>query len=77
MALTLMEQLVSNEIICPSCGSSWYPSVSRPVSCPRCKSYTVSKNRQPRPEGYSDKSFSWGDFANHDPEYESQQDILD
>jgi len=77
MALIIWELLAFNEIICPSCGSSWYPSVSRPLSCPRCKSYTVSRNRQPWPEGYSKESFSGWDFANHDPEWKRQQDILD
>jgi len=77
MALIIWELLAFNEIICPSCGSSWYPSVSRPLSCPRCKSYTVSRNRQPWPEGYSKESFSGWDFANHDPEWKRQQDIID
>lgn len=77
MSLNVWGLLTFNEIICPSCGSAWYPSVSRPLSCPRCKSYTVSKNRQSWPEGYEEVSFSGWDFDINDPEWKRQQDILD
>jgi hypothetical protein len=77
MSLNIWGLLQFNEIICPSCGSSWYPSVGRPLSCPRCKSYTVSKNRQSWPEGYKEVSFSGWDFVIDDPEWKRQQEIFD
>jgi hypothetical protein len=75
--MNIWELLKYGEIICPSCGSSWCPTITQPLSCPRCKSYTVSKNRQTWPEGYSDVFFTSGDFAIYDPEWKTHHDFLD
>jgi DNA-directed RNA polymerase subunit RPC12/RpoP len=77
MTRRLWELLTFNERICPSCKSSWSPEVDNPVSCPRCKSYSLSKTRQSWPEGFVDVSFYWGDFEIRDRSWKEQQDTLD
>ena len=75
--MKIWELLDYHRKICPSCGSIWFPVVSRPLSCPRCKSYTVSKNRQPMPEGYADVYFNLEDFEIRDPFWIAEQNNLD
>ena len=77
MSQRLWDLLTFYERICPSCKSSWIPSVKNPVSCPRCKSYSLSKTRQPWPEGYMDVNFSPFDLKISDPEWIAEQDRID
>jgi hypothetical protein len=77
MSQRLWELLTFYERICPSCKSSWIPSVDNPMSCPRCKSYSLSKTRQPWPEGYVEFNFSPNDFEVRDPEWIAEQGQID
>jgi hypothetical protein len=77
MSQKLWELITFYERICPSCKSSWIPSVDNPISCPRCKSYSISKTRQPWPEGYNAIDFSHYDFRVGDSEWIAEQDRID
>jgi hypothetical protein len=48
-----------------------------PVSCPRCKRYSLSKTRQPWPEGYMEFNLSQFDLKNSDPERITEQEGID
>jgi hypothetical protein len=77
MSQKLWELLTFYERICPSCGSSWTPAVDNPLSCPRCKSYSLSKTRQPWPDGYVEINFSFYELKVRDPEWIAEQDLID
>jgi hypothetical protein len=63
--------------ICPSCGSSWYPTVDNPKSCPLCKSYALTKNRQPLPDEFEEVNFFQSDFEIRDRDWKTKQDRND
>ena len=77
MIQPVWESLNFSEMICPSCGNSWCPTVQKPVSCPRCKSYTISKNCQPWPDEFTDVNFIKSDFEIQDLDWIAEQNKID
>jgi len=50
----LWDGLVRPDLVCPSCGHQWQPKTETkiPISCPACKSYSLSRWKEPWPVGY-------------------------